>query len=107
MSYHFLENCVKSRTTDRIMTLPTASQNSVMTLLIHGTQPNFNYADTSHSNIDVHIAYIKLLHYTKISGVIAFNDIGIGAAFDSLVKKYYLGCTHTFFVSTFYTRLRA
>ena len=91
MYYHLLANCIKTRTTDRIIPLPTASQNGAMTLLSHGTRPDFIYPDASHSNPDAHIDYENFYAMLRPGGVIAFDDVSLGAvraAFDALVKKY-------------------
>ena len=91
MYYHFLMNCIQSGTTDRIIPLPTASQNGAMTLLSHGIRPDFIYVDASHSNPDVVIDYENFYTILKPGGVIAFDDTEIDAvraALDSLVAKY-------------------
>ena len=93
MYYHFLANCIKSGTTDRIVPLPTSSQNGAMTLLSHGIRPEFIYIDASHSNPDVMIDYENFFTILKPGGVIAFDDIGIESvkvAFHALVRKYNL-----------------
>ena len=91
MYYHFLANCIKTKTTDRIIPLPTASQSGAMTLLSHGIRPDFIYVDASHSNPDVHIDYENFYTILRPGGVIAFDDTGVEAvraAFDALVQKY-------------------
>mmetsp|Transcript_14797 Transcript_14797/g.22415 ORF Transcript_14797/g.22415 Transcript_14797/m.22415 type:complete len:394 (-) Transcript_14797:156-1337(-) len=91
MYYHFLANCIKTQTTDRIVPLPTAAQNGAMTLLSHGIRPDFIYLDASHSNPDVYIDYENFYTILKPGGVMAFDDTGIPAvraAFDALIKKY-------------------
>ncbi len=93
MYYHFIWNCIKSKTTHRIIPLPTASQNGAMALLSHGIRPDFIYLDASHSNPDVYIDYENFYTILRPGGVIAFDDIGIPAvkgAFDKLVSKYNL-----------------
>ncbi len=91
MYYHFLMNCIKSKATDRIIPLPTASQNGAMTLLSHGIRPDFIYVDASHSNPDVLIDYENFYTILRPGGVIAFDDTGVEAvraALNALVKKY-------------------
>ena len=98
MYFHFLMNCIKSNTTDRIVPLPTASQNGAMTLLSHGIRPDIIYVDASHSNPDVLIDYENFYTILRPGGVIAFDDTGIQAvraALDALVKKYKLDIHET------------
>lgn len=93
MYYHFLMNCIKSDTTDRIIPIPTASQNGAMALLSHGIRPDIIYVDASHSNPDVLIDYENFYTILRPGGVIAFDDTGVPAvraALDALVKKYKL-----------------
>jgi len=93
MYYQFLSNCIKSKTTDYIIPIATATQNGAMSLLSHGVRPELMYIDASHSNPDVFIDYENFYTILKPGGAIAFDDVGIPsvkAALDKLVDRYEL-----------------
>jgi len=92
MYYQFLSNCINSNVVDRIIPLPTATQNGAMTLLSHGVRPDFMYIDASHSNPDVFIDFENFYKILKPGGTIAFDDLEIvpstQTAFERLVERY-------------------
>mmetsp|Transcript_1503 Transcript_1503/g.1602 ORF Transcript_1503/g.1602 Transcript_1503/m.1602 type:complete len:362 (-) Transcript_1503:190-1275(-) len=92
MYYNFLANCIKTKTTSRIVPVPTAAQNGAMALLSHGIRPDMMYIDASHSNPDVYIDFENFYSILKPGGVIAFDDVkvipAVRSALDALVAKY-------------------
>lgn len=93
MYYVFLANCLATKTSHRIVPLPTASANGALALIAHRLRPSLMYIDASHANPDAFIDYENFFNILAPGGIMAVDDLNVpsvAAAFDSLTRRHNL-----------------